>query len=137
MNSTISHHTNTAGFENALNALIENINKAIEIYWKQNGFTYADPEKVGVEAVGPKFIRLCKYSNNKGVLTCSSVHCFINRETGNIHKAATFKAADAKAVRGNIISPTVLECVTVHGTAYLRGGSGDSVARYLSLPPKV
>lgn len=137
--NTTSHFTDTARFEAALNALLENINKGIKAYWTEMKFTHIEPGEVRIENIGPKFIRLCTFERHdaNSPWVCKGVHCFVNRETGNIHKAASWKAADAKAIRTNIVAPDVLNHVTPHGVSYLRGGCFDTIAGYIARTSKV
>lgn len=130
--NTISHKTDTVNFEVALNNLLAKINEGVKAYWKANGFTYALAPEVRIESIGPKFIRLCKFEERKGVYTCGGVYCFVNRETGGIHKAATFKAADPKNPRACITDADVLKAVTPYGVVYLKGGGTGTISDYLS-----
>lgn len=55
---------------------------------------------------GPRFIRVVKrYRNPNGTATGRSVFCFVERATGAIHKAASFKAVAPNGVRGHISAP--------------------------------
>jgi hypothetical protein len=62
---------------------------------------------------GPKFTRIVSNDHSK------SVYCFVNNETGDIYKAAGWKAPEPKRhIRGNIAKGT--EGLGVYGPAYLR-----------------
>lgn len=49
-----------------------------------------------------------------------SVYCFIDRNNGDILKAASWKAP-AKHARGNIFNDDPLQGTTIHGVIYLKG----------------
>jgi hypothetical protein len=54
------------------------------------------------------------------IIRGTSVHCFIERETGNVLKAASWKAP-AKGTRGNIFNEdNGLNSITPYSVAYLR-----------------
>jgi hypothetical protein len=64
---------------------------------------------------GSKFYKVVKADSQR------SVYCFINKQTGDIYKAATWRAP-AKHVRGNISDPNYSwgKGVGLYGGAYLR-----------------
>jgi hypothetical protein len=68
---------------------------------------------------GPKYFRVVKFDNPKS--EGGSAFCFVERRTGNILKAASWKAP-AKGVRGNISDPNFGwgKAVGLYGAAYLR-----------------
>lgn len=75
---------------------------------------------------GKKNVRVVRreYSKRTGEKIGGSVHCFINLETGDILKAASYKAPAPNGVRGNIFtSPNmgIGTVVTQYGCVYLRG----------------
>lgn len=62
--------------------------------------------------VGRKFIK---------VIRGDSVHCFVDIETGNVHKAASWKAPERRNPRGNIFNlDNGLSGITWCGVVYLR-----------------
>lgn len=68
--------------------------------------------------VGPKNIRIVK---NEGNGRTRSVHSFVNRETGDILKAAGWKAPAPMGKRGSIFSPdNGLSCINFSGTIRVR-----------------
>lgn len=73
---------------------------------------------------GKRYARIICNPMMDGVLTGvgQTVHCFIDLQTGNIHKPAGWKAplpAKRAGVRGNILDANSLECVCEHGVRYL------------------
>ena len=99
-------------FDTALNNWIERAQQIIIDDHKKHGFTI--PYTVlSIDPGGIKFIRIvATYHNNR------SVHCFIERSTGNVLKAASWKAP-AKHARGNIFQ-VGREGVGAYGANYLR-----------------
>jgi len=75
-----------------------------------------DATTVTIDPSGKKFIRLVK---RHGVSV--SVYCFIEVETGNILKPASWKAPEPKRhPRGNIHAINPIEGCGPYGVAYLR-----------------
>lgn len=75
---------------------------------------------------GPKFIRVVRaeYGVVDGQVNFAdrrarSAHAFIDRENGDILKAAGWKGPSKKNPRGNIFAADPLQGVTVYGVAYL------------------
>jgi hypothetical protein len=61
---------------------------------------------------GPKRLRIVKTEDINGKEPRRSVHCFIDRETGDILKAAGWKAPAPRGKRGSITAPDFgLSCV--------------------------
>ena len=133
----ISHKSNPSEFEAALNNLLANVNKGIECYWNEAGLTYSKPAQVRVETIGSKFLRLCTFSDKGGNFVCDSVYAFVNLQTGDVLKSATFKAPAPKGVRTNITADDVLNHLTPHGTSYLKGGCFDTIQSYIGRAAKV
>ena len=66
--------------------------------------------------VNPKYLRIIRTDG-----TSRSVHCFIDRQTGDILKAASWKAPAPRGKRGSIFTPdNGLSCVNFCGTWGLR-----------------
>lgn len=82
---------------------------------------YVKAPRLVVEG-GPKYARVVKREvNTDGRLAKrGSVYCFIERETGTILKAASYKAPEKKNPRGNIYDDNPVAGVTWNGTVYLR-----------------
>lgn len=94
----------TITFMDALTVFCEAINKGFEDHAKESGNlkygehgTDAYFKPVTLE-VGSKNVRVVQHTGTE------SVYCFVNIETGDILKAAGYKAP-AKGARGNIFNP--------------------------------
>lgn len=74
---------------------VAEIQEAKNAEWKRLGYTFA-PAPTYSFTTGKKFHKVMEKSLNS-----NSVHCFVEVETGDIFKAATFNAP-AKGVRGNL-----------------------------------
>lgn len=140
--TTYSNFTHAAEFFLAVDSLLTNVNKAAEFYWTRMGFTHSKPPQYKVESEGKRFAKVSVYEERGGRMDVARVYVFIDLNNGNIHKAASYKAAETtgktKGVRGNIFDPNVLDCVTIHGTAYLTGGGcSNTIKDELSLAPTV
>lgn len=108
-----------------LTDFIRGVNKMLNDYWTNVGFTHNDPPLVMVERVGPKYAKLSVYEKTPaetGPLTAKSIYCYYDHTNGDLLKG-TWKAPVAKGVRGNIKDPNVLDKFNWHGPKYLRGGS--------------
>ena len=66
-----------------------------------------------VESVGPKFVKIAYETPQK------SVYAFIEKETGDILRPATWRAP-AKHARGNLANEASWTCAGPYGVAYLR-----------------
>ena len=77
-------------------------------------FEYVQRPKV-VYTKGRKYIKVIREESGQG----QSVHCFVNIQTGDVLKAASWKAP-AKHARGNIFNDdNGLNCMGPYGAAYL------------------
>jgi hypothetical protein len=103
-------------FQPALNNFINLLQTLINDYTAAN-YSNLSPDTIGYEE-GSKYIRIVRIGKNS---TSKSAHCFIEKETGNILKTASWKAPVKKNVRGNIFDADPLKGVTVYGAVYLRG----------------
>ena len=80
-------------------------------------------EQIRIESEeGPKFVRIVRVivRRDSGQIVSRSAHCFIEKETGNILKAAGWKAPEKKNPRGNVFAENPLQGVTQYGVTYLR-----------------
>jgi len=68
---------------------------------------------------GPKRVRIIKQDR---IGDNRSVHTFIDKATGDILKAAGWKAPAPNGKRGNIYDVNYPKCINWHGAEYLRGG---------------
>ncbi len=98
----------------ALDAFIPHL-QAITTEYYSTKYPTLPIDTIGME-YGKKFARIFKINNSGG----RSVHCFIDLTTGDVLKAAGWKAP-AKGVRGNILARDPSKYgVTVYGANYLR-----------------
>lgn len=101
-------------YESAIDRLCDIVRKKLEDYWDRQGFTMPIPQVKAIH--GPKWTKIVRCEQ-----TSQNVHCFVNKETGNIHKAASFRAAEKRNPRGNIYDEvSVLRGVTQFSVVYLR-----------------
>ena len=114
----------TTNFDDALKELCDAITQNYRDQAKEPGMSltfsetgekgcYWQPVKV---EIGPKNVRIVKIESHGG----KSVVCFVDKATGNILKAAGWKAP-AKGARGNIYTKDYVGKITPHGAwLYLR-----------------
>jgi hypothetical protein len=115
-----------------LNAFLTSVNTAIEIDWKNKGYTFNVAPKVGVHNIGKRYARLALFEKQKDdSWKAGSVYVFLDVTTGSILKGS-WSAPVANGVRGNINDSNVLSKVTPYGAAYLHGGNVGSIASILS-----
>jgi len=73
--------------------------------------------KVTIEAIpGRRYTKITEKMGSSG----HSVYCFINNETGDVYKAASWKAPELNKARGNILGEDILKGCGVYGVDYLR-----------------
>lgn len=100
-------------FEKALGTFVEGCQKKITDYWVENEYKLEVP--VVAVGGGRKYIKIVR-----GSFGSSSVHCFVNKENGDVLKSASWNAP-AKIARGNIFNEdNGLNCMGQFGAAYLR-----------------
>jgi len=106
-------------FETALSSFKDNLESLLADPQKNN---VDNPYSVSIDFQhGKKYIKAlvrkawnCGYHNNE-------LYCFIDKNTGDILKPASWKAP-AKHARGNIFSSdSGISCCTRYGVKYLRG----------------
>lgn len=68
---------------------------------------------------GRRYAKLISCDVRAGVESAQSVYCFVDLGTGDILKAATWKAP-AKHARGNVLRSDRMQSVTAYGANYLR-----------------
>lgn len=95
-------------YENRRNEFVNALQQMIDEYYKKH-LPVLEPPKITVNP-GRKFDKLVARGNG--------VHCFIEKITGDIYKAATWSAV-AKHARGNIYNEDMLKGVDVYGADYL------------------
>jgi hypothetical protein len=97
------------GFQSFVNATQEMINEHYQSSFPNNTVPKIEYEE------GKKYIRVI---SNSG-LHNRSVFCFVDKTTGDVYKAASWKVP-AKHVRGNIFRGNIKEYLTPYGAQYLR-----------------
>lgn len=68
---------------------------------------------------GRRYAKLIAADVRNGVESAQSVYCFVDLGTGDILKAATWRAP-AKHARGNVLRADRMQSVTAYGANYLR-----------------
>lgn len=103
-------------FEEMLSNYVYFIQNRMNEYFDSNDFSW-EPDTIEAMKPGPKFVRVIKIDGLNGG---KSVHSFVEIETGNVFKAAGWKAP-AKHARANIYKYESLRKGVNHfGAAYLR-----------------
>lgn len=98
------------GFQPAFDTFLEGASK-LYLDWARP--TY--PNATMTYEVGPRYIRVVKVDSQR------SVYCFVDRTTGNILKAGSWKAPAKNGVRASIFDPDHgLSKMNWHGCGYLR-----------------
>jgi hypothetical protein len=100
----------TNDFAASLEAFLAALQAREDRYIAAN-FKNLTPSKFSAEA-GRRYVRIVKASTHG---TSRSVHCFVEQGTGNIFKAAGWKAPTTKHVRGNIFAENPLVGTNVYG----------------------
>ena len=104
-------------FDQALEAFAQSINKDV----KANASTLADHmtyEEDGTGYFGPVIIKPGQKRVKLITGNGQSVYCFVDKDTGNILKAASFKVP-AKGARGNIYDPSTYQELNKSDTGWL------------------
>jgi hypothetical protein len=105
-------------FKKALSRFVGQLQELINEHFEQ--YDNLRPNEVSIDSKGKKYIRIViTHVNQDWSKGQRFVHCFINRENGDILKAASWKAP-AKHPRGNIYQPNAMEAVTVYRAKYLK-----------------
>lgn len=100
--------------------------KIISDHYTSTGLTYARPTLDIQE--GPRYLRVVRaefFRREDGTFsptaTNESAHCFIDRETGDILKTASWKSPEKRNPRGNLADASGgLSMLTPYGVAYMR-----------------
>lgn len=100
-------------FDAALNAWLERAQNIINENHKRNNFHF-QCATLTINPNGKKYIKIVRSENH----VSTSVFCFIERETGNVLKAASW-AAPAPHPRGSIYE-VGNEGVSAYGAHYLK-----------------
>jgi len=100
------------GFEKRFAGYVEKLEENLAVYY-EGKFTHVGTPNVTVEN-GRKYAK---------VIVGDSVHTFVNKENGDILKAASFKAPAKNGVRGSIFAEDFgMSCVGPYGALYVTGG---------------
>ena len=112
-------------FDNAMRNFCKKVTFNSHEYFKNTKMSYRPVYK---PAGGRKYIKIkafetntVDHNGNKVVDTTGRIFCFVHHTTGDIYKAATYKAPYLKgnnAVRGNIFDPTTFEKTDPYGGAW-------------------
>jgi hypothetical protein len=100
-------------FDKSLNDWLVRAEKIIEDYFVKMKFTNIQPEKLSIDPRGIKYIRIIR-TGDRGY---QSVHCFIEKATGNVLMASTWDKPALNGPRGNIFE-IGKEGVGPHGALY-------------------
>jgi hypothetical protein len=101
------------GFEKALEAFLGCLNESFKAFYSKHYPML--PGKTAEVAMGSKYAKVIAKDSSR------CVYCFVNKQTGEIFKPASW-AAPAKHARGNIFSSNPIACCGPYGIEYLRGG---------------
>ena len=113
----ITAPTDCDGGKSRLELYIEMVQSKNDIYFKDMGYTFADPPKILYE-VGRKYARIVKVDQLNG---SQSVHTFVNLDNGDILKSGSWKAPAPNGVRGNIFDTDLgASVVNEYGANYLK-----------------
>lgn len=104
----------TEDFETLLSKFIMDIQSNVDAYYAKN-YPRLTPEKIFAKPGGKRYVKVVKGTPGTDG---KSVFCFVERSTGDVYKAASWKAP-AKGIRGNIRNPAESSC-TVYGAKYAR-----------------
>lgn len=100
--------------EKAVTNYVKGVQAKVNAYWKEMNFTFSAPPVITWE-YAPKYIRVWSIGTQK------SIHTFIEASSGNVLKAASWKAPVKNNPRGNVFGDDFgLNGVTHHGAVYLR-----------------
>ena len=122
----IKPHKWAASFDGAMDVFCQKLEKDATEYI--NGFNHIDSvtfrQDGGVKYIKVKYFQTNVETNHEtGVKTLvgrkrGSIHCFVERTTGDIYKPAGWKSPYTKGkncVRGNIYDTTTFEKTDMHG----------------------
>jgi len=108
-------------FEETLENYVYYLQKQMNEYWKDSGFTFADPPTIEKTKGGKRFVKIFRTEYGLGnIISSKSIHTFVEKETGNVYKAASYKAPELNHVRANIYDYESLKNgVGVFGANYI------------------
>lgn len=102
-------------FDTALTAFVAAAQALVNKHFAESCPTL-NPPRIEVGGGGKKYIRIAKVETTG---SGCSVYCFVERETGDVLKADSWKRP-AKGTRGNIFAANNTDGVTAYGVAYNR-----------------
>lgn len=111
-------------FTSALESFRVNVEKMMnensDKMWGEKGLSRPNTHVVTLE-VGPKYVRVVRQEKrlDTGEIHARSVYCFVQKDNGDILKAASWKAP-AKHARGSIFNADNLQGCGPYGVQYLR-----------------
>jgi hypothetical protein len=104
-------------FDTALSDFLQDSQKKIDD--NNTKYTYVQRNKLD-KLVGPKYVKIVDVlTSSEGKVISRSAWAFVDKETGDVFKPASWKAP-AKHARANIYKPDSWKTVSVYGPAYLR-----------------
>ena len=83
----------------ATHAFLDVINERFQQYCERANLTHCRSDYFAIDSIGRKYIKISHFE--KGNDSGRSVHSFVDKKTGDIYKAQTWKAP-AKHARGNV-----------------------------------
>lgn len=107
----------TESIQAALDHFIAELNTRIKAYFAKN-YRGLEPAIFGYE-VGRKYVKITMTRTGR---SSTSVYLFMDAATGNLYKAATWKAP-AQGIRGNVLDNPMSICGP-NGAGYARGNGG-------------
>lgn len=101
--------------DQAVNMYVAGVQAKMNAYWQEMNFKHAAPPQITWE-YAPKYIRVWRIEQSS-----KSIHTFIDAATGNVLKAASWKAPVKNNPRSNVFDADCgMSGVTQHGAVYLR-----------------
>lgn len=102
-----------ATVEKALHLFVHKLQAEVNAHFAKN-LSNLTPPTITVDPTGKRYWRVVRNDTSNS----RSVHCFVEKTTGDIYKAESWKKV-AKHVRGSILSEK-LDGVNIYGANYIR-----------------
>jgi hypothetical protein len=123
---TMTTNFQSADLTTRINDFVAKADEITANYWIRSGFTHSPAPTHQADYISNKWVRVVTIERGQS----SSVYAFIalqdfstkslgNIKTGDIHKAATYKAP-AKHARGSVFTPDFNNCLTEFGIVYMK-----------------
>jgi hypothetical protein len=109
-------------FEKYIDLYAYYVGKRTEEYFKESGFTRLVMPTIEVSKGGKRFVKVFKteYAADGVKVHSKSIHSFVEKATGNVYKAASYKAPELNHVRANIYDyESLRKGVSHHGANYM------------------